>query len=422
AVIHDAPSDLDLFFLMALNEYLSATGDLAFLDSEVPFYPPERHNVLPNGAHGTTVLDHVRCAINHLIYQVRRGEHGLIQIGDGDWSDGIVFEDCVKYGGLAALQWFANSRLHGESIPNTQMALYVLPITQAILQERDPEFAEALQEFCAGLSDALQKQWNGRWYTRALLRDQFNGVVVVDNEQINLEAQPWALISRDAAARGTDQALVKSITELLDFPSKTGAVTQENGLIWPAVSQLLTWGYCHSAPEWAWRSLLRQTLAVHAEIFPETWVGVWTAPDATFTKTSKENPGGAWQSAATPMIDFPAMNSNAHAMPLLGLLRVCGIEPSPDGNGLLIDPHVPRDTFTLDTPLLRLQIAPGSISGDYRAIVNGERTLYVSVPADVIQITVVIGEREFPAARTMPVEVPLNLIAGAETHFEVRWQ
>jgi len=421
AAIHDAPSDLDLFFLMALNEYLSATGDLGFLDSGVPFYPPDQPTVLPNGAHGTTVLDHVRCAVNHLIHEVRVGDHGLIRIGDGDWSDGVVFEDCVKYGGVDFLAWFENSKLHGESIPNTQMALYVLPITQAILESRDPEFADALGGFISGLSDALHQQWNGRWYTRALLRDELNNVVVVDTDAINLEAQPWALISRDALEHGTAEALIKSITTQLDFPSKTGAVSTADGLIWPAVSQLLTWGYCRTQPQLAWRSLLRQTLAVHAEVFPETWVGVWSAPDALFAQSSKENPGGTWQSAATPMIDFPVMNSNAPAMALTALLRVCGIEPSLDGKGLLIDPHVPRDTFTLDTPLLRLDVAPGSISGDYRAIVKGQRTLYVTVPANATRITVRSGERSFEVAPTTQVEVPIEVVANRETHFEVRW-
>ena len=30
-------------------------------------------------------------------------------------------------------------------------------------------------------------------------------------------------------------------------------------------------------------------------------------------------PGRAWASALTPMTDFPVMNANAHAMPLLAL-------------------------------------------------------------------------------------------------------
>ena len=418
AVIHDLPSDLDLFLLLALNEYLSATGDMTFLDCKIPFYAVG----LPPGARGKTVLDHVRCAVYHLIHVVRLGDHGLIRMGDGDWSDGVVFETCLKFGGANALQWFVNSKNEGESIPNTQMALYVLPITQALLQTRDHELALEIEQFLAKLENGVHAQWNGRWYLRALLRDEANRPVAVDNDQINLEAQPWALISRKAVEYGTDEALVKSITTLLDFPSKTGAPSQENGLVWPAISQLLTWGYCRTEPRWAWRSLLRQTLAVHAEIFPESWIGVWSAPDALFTKTSPENPGGAWQSTATPMIDFPVMNSNPHAMALLGLLRVCGIEPSEDGAGLIIDPHVPRDHFSLDTPLLRLEIAPGSIVGDYRAIITGQRTLYITVPATATQITARAGKRTFNVAPTTRVALLLELVAKRETHFEVHWQ
>ena len=45
--VHNKPSDLDLFFLLAVNEYLSATGDMNFLDEEVPFYPPEARAQCP---------------------------------------------------------------------------------------------------------------------------------------------------------------------------------------------------------------------------------------------------------------------------------------------------------------------------------------------------------------------------------------
>ena len=36
------------------------------------------------------------------------------------------------------------------------------------------------------------------------------------------------------------------------------------------------------------------------------------------------------------MTDFPATNNNQHAMWLLGLVRACGIEPSKNGDGLMI--------------------------------------------------------------------------------------
>ncbi len=50
--LHSSPSDLDLFFLMALHEYIGATGDLGFLQHEVEFYPRHNPNTLPPGAAG----------------------------------------------------------------------------------------------------------------------------------------------------------------------------------------------------------------------------------------------------------------------------------------------------------------------------------------------------------------------------------
>ncbi len=81
AIVHTNPSDLDLFFLLAMSEYLAATGDLAFLDREEPFYPPGER---PVTVAGQTVLDHIRVAAHHLLRNIGVGEHGLLRIGDGD--------------------------------------------------------------------------------------------------------------------------------------------------------------------------------------------------------------------------------------------------------------------------------------------------------------------------------------------------
>ena len=417
AFIHDTPSDLDLFFLFALNEYLAATGDMAFLDAEIPFYNPGEPPQLPPGTAGTTVLDHARAAVAHLIEQVGIGEHGLIKVGDGDWSDGVVFETVTRIGGVLAPVWFANSKANGESIPNTQMALYVLPLTAAILH--DAQVSEQIRQFTPGLQDAVQRQWNGRWYARAILRDPLNQPVMLDNNRLNLEAQIWALISRQE----TSETLIRSICTLLDDVSPTGAPLLERGMVWPAISQLLTWGYCRRRPDLAWRSLLRHSFAIHALVFPDIWINLWSGPDAVYCRTSSENPGGTWQSAATPMTDFPVMNGNPHAMALLGLLRVCGIEPSDDGAGLVIDPHVPRERYTLDTALLRLDVSPGSIAGEYRAIADGQRTLYIGVPEAATTITARVGDNSISIDRPQPdrVKLRLEMTAGAVIPFEVRW-
>jgi hypothetical protein len=196
-----------------------------------------------------------------------------------------------------------------------------------------------------------------------------------------------------------------------------------SGMVWPAISQLLTWGYCRRRPDLAWRSLLRHSFAIHALVFPDIWINLWSGPDAVYCRTSSENPGGTWQSAATPMTDFPVMNGNPHAMALLGLLRVCGIEPSDDGAGLVIDPHVPRERYTLDTALLRLDVSPGSIAGEYRAIADGQRTLYIGVPEAATTITARVGDNSISIDRPQPdrVKLRLEMTAGAVIPFEVRW-
>jgi len=183
ARIHKNPSDLDLFFLLALSEYLAATGDMAFLDAEVPFYPPGARPA----SLGTTVLDHVRIAVSHLVDSVGLGAHGLLRIGDGDWNDGIVLETVMqsKRRGLS----FVNSKAHGESVPNSQMALHVLPLIASIVEDRDPALAERMRALLLGLAAAIAAQWNGRWYNRAVLRNILHQPVIVGRDQIHLEAQ-----------------------------------------------------------------------------------------------------------------------------------------------------------------------------------------------------------------------------------------
>jgi hypothetical protein len=417
--IHAAPSDLDLFFLLALSEYLAATGDMDFLDVEVPFYPP---GARPAPHVGVTVLDHVRVAVKHLIESVGIGEHGLIRIGDGDWSDGIVFETAMRDGPLGVA--FDNSKEHGESVPNTQMALVVLPLAASIVERRDPELADRMRGLLPGLRAALANQWTGHWYTRAVLRDALNRPVVVGDDFIDLESQPWALISGCAAEMGVEATLIESVKTLLDDPSPIGATLRERGMVWPAVSQLLTWGYTRSRPDLARRSLRRHTFAAHAQAFPEMWINIWSGPDGVHgAHADADNPGGAWFSPATPMTDFPVMNANPHAMALLGLLRVCGVEPSPLGDGLLIAPRGAPARFVLDVPLLRLEVAPGSITGEYRAVVDGNRVLHVRAPAEAIDIAAAVGGqplRPIPQG-ALGIALPLSFRAGQAVAFEVRW-
>ncbi len=377
--VHTQPSDLDLFFLLAMSEYLSATGDMDFLDEHVPFYPPGTASV----ATDDTVLDHIRLALSHLFNGIGIGQIGLFRIGSGDWSDSIVLQAATS-NGLLGLQAYQNSKSYGESIPNSQMALYILPIIANILRNRAPDIAKLVQDGRLDkLRRAVESQWNQLLggYNRAILRDGNNQLTTV--ARLDLEAQVWGLICGSAHDAGNESNLIENVESKLDRPSPIGALLmpgQPYKMVWPAISQLLTWGYARSGRgELAWRSLTRNTFAAHAHEYPAIWYGLWSGPDG-INGLDAEHPEGAgltWNSPLTPMTDFPVMNANPDAMALLGLLRVCGIEPAQSGDGLVIRPVVPRNHFTLDLPLMRLDVEQGKIRGEYRAQTSGEITLYL---------------------------------------------
>ena len=303
------------------------------------------------------------------------------------------------------------------------MALYVLPRIATILDRYDTVLAAELHTLTARLETAVMLQWNGRWFTRAILRDLADRPVPIADDWINLEAQPWAMISGVAARmdiHGVQARLVDNIGRLLDDPSPIGAPLSERGMVWPAISQLLTWGYGRSRPDLAWRSLKRNSFAAHAKTFPQWWHGIWSGPDGSYAVDA--TPAGApWSSPVTPMTDFPVMNTNPDAMALLGLLRVCGIEPAPDGDGLLIAPQSPPDSFTLDLPLIRMDVNYEGMNVEYRPMTTGNMVLHLRVPPGKRLLSATCKGQPVTAAQGADMVFPLSFNAGEKVTIDLRW-
>ena len=355
--LHAHPSDLDIFFLWAISEFAGATG-FPILDVSVPYWPKEaRPDALG--------FDHVRDAVRHLFDVVGTGEHGLVSIGDGDWSDGIVFE--------AANRDLAQQK--GESVPNTQMAVAVLPRVADLVESHDAALAAEIRDKVKAYRQALAQTWTGQFFGRAYFGDG----KLAYADKINLESQVWALVG-DELDKPEDRAtLIAQVAKQLDDPSPTGATLVPGGQVWPAISGLLSWGYAKSDPARAWAHLGKNTMTGHALAFPTLWYGIWSGPDGLNSNTG-DRPGESWYSPVTPMVDFPVQNANQHAMPLLATLRIAGVDAS--AKGLVIDPHVPGKTFTLQTALLDLSQRGPSIKGTYRPIAgNVLRTIEVRAPA-----------------------------------------
>jgi len=417
--VHAQPSDLDLFFLLAISEYLAATGDTDFLlNTKVPLYlAPDQD---PGKTPGISVLDHIRLAVQHLD-SLTDGTRGLLKIGDGDWDDSIVLQTALENVLQVSID---NTKRSGGSIPNSQMAVYVLPLAAAIVEPYDGPLAAHLRDLAANkLAPAVKDQWDAGqgWFHRAILKDYADNDVVIGDHHLSLESQVWPLISGQASEMNVEAQLIETVKTVLDDPSPTGAPVEVKGLIWAAVSQLLTWGYRRSRPDLAWRSLNRNTFAAHATAFPNVWFNLWSGPDSLFCKGAP-NAGGTWSSPITPMTDFPVMNANQDAMALLALLRVCGVEPSKRGDGLDIMPKAPPERYALETQLLSLDVASGRIAGSYRAFTNGKCTLHIHLPDGAAAVNATIDGQMLNPGSTSQVDLLLSFAAHQKVAFEVSWQ
>src|SRR5205823_3241846 len=101
----------------------------------------------PRGSEpSATGWTHVDGAARHLLDTVGTGPHGLLRVGTGDWSDGIVVEAQDRALAIAA----------GESVPNSQMAIAVLPRAAELVATRDPALAMRLTVLRASLCAAVK--------------------------------------------------------------------------------------------------------------------------------------------------------------------------------------------------------------------------------------------------------------------------
>lgn len=79
----EAHGDVVVWPLMALGEYLSATGDTSVLDVEVPFWDSSARRA---GTEAVPVLEHVRASLEYIRTHRAPGTQ-LLSYGEGDWDD-----------------------------------------------------------------------------------------------------------------------------------------------------------------------------------------------------------------------------------------------------------------------------------------------------------------------------------------------
>ena len=88
-----------------------------------------------------------------------------MRILQGDWDDGIVLTDPNPLAILFTTE-------HGESIPNSQMALHVLPMVETIVGSRDKSFAADVHSFIDQLRGPVANAFGTQYEPVCLKRMQ----------------------------------------------------------------------------------------------------------------------------------------------------------------------------------------------------------------------------------------------------------
>ena len=373
AGVHSWSSDLDLFFIWAVVEYLGATFDVDLLHEEVPFRNMGKLSK-------AKVIQHIEKAFYHLRNKVGIGKHGLIRSGTGDWND--VF--------LAFSPFPPLTMLKGESVFNSAMAVFVFPEIARWIENYHPSLAEQMYAFAQQQRKSLQDLWNGKWFPRGYIgiRDKKLG-----EENLFLDVQPFAILAElisDEDRKRLIEVIKEKCVDTQPFGAtclvppmrgkflETGSDT--NGGVWYAINAWLTWAWSLCNPQQAWEFLMKNMLFTHAEVYPRIWYGIWSGPDA-YNAIEHPRAGETFCLNFTPMTQFPIMNMNCHAGILFAVLKILGL--CPKNRTFVIDPKVPFTEFSVQTPLISYSYQPDKIKLQYIPVCSGNINFAVKMNRNI---------------------------------------
>ena len=377
----DNSSDMPLWLLWAASEYVLATRDTAFLDEEIPTWP------LRGPAAGKAAVRALlaRC-YQHLVEDVGVGQHGVMRMLNDDWNDALV----IFWGQRTMPETVAQ----GESVLNSAMAAWVFDYYARLLAYSGDDAARISQvrQKAEENRQAARAQWTGRWLRRAWLGPT---VGWLGEKGLWLEPQPWAIIGGVTAAAET-KALIATMDDLLRRPSPIGAMqmnqspdtasqamaepgTSISGGIWPSLNATLVWALAQANPEMAWDEWKKNTLARHAEVYPDVWYNTWSGPD-TLNSTVSKHPGETVNSGFLRYTDFPIANLHSHACTLYSAAKLLGMDFT--ATGVDLAPGVPLESYRFDSPLVGLVKSPGGYEGWYAPSQAGEWRIRLKLTAE----------------------------------------
>jgi hypothetical protein len=376
-IISDKASDLPLWLLWTASEYVLATRDVDFLKEEI------RARFSATEGRTDTVRNLLARCFRHQVEDVGVGQHGVVRMLNDDWNDGLLFT-------FAALS-FREVAETGESVLNSAMSAWVFDEYARMLRFAgdDSGLGEKAKASAEKDREATRAQWNGKWFRRAWMGEKLGWL---GETTLWIEPQPWAMLAGAASAE-QGRALVQTMNELLrqgplgatqmsDGPDlRMGGATKvgtlERGAIWPSLNQTLVWALGGVDPAMAWDEWKRNSLARHAEAYPDIWYGAWSGPDSYNSPLSK-NPGGTADEPFFHGTDFPVLNVHAHACFLYSATKLLGIEFTEAGVEMNL--QLPEEAWRMESPLLGVARSAGRFEGWYAPSRPGRWTLRIALP------------------------------------------
>lgn len=380
-MVSDKASDLPLWLLWAVSEYVLAARDTDFLREQIP--------ARVTGSGSDTVANLLARCYRHQVNDVGTGQHGICRMLADDWNDGLL--------GTWAASNFAEAEAQGESVLNSAMSAWVFDDYAHMLRFAglSPDLQEQLRNSAAKHRDAVRAQWTSRWFRRCWLGEKLGWL---GEETLWIEPQPWALL---AGATTPDQSrtLIASINELLrrgpigaaqmsqqgpdiSQPGLFDQGTVVRGGIWPSLNQTLIWSLAGIDPAMAWDEWKKNSFAAHAEAYPDMWYGTWSGSDsynAPFSKTPGATGGPGFHGT-----DFPVLNLHSHACFLYSATKLLGINF--DEHGLELRPALPAGPYRFESPLIGLASSrEAHYEGWYAPLRPGTWTVRIHLPAAIAQ-------------------------------------
>ena len=377
----DNSSDMPLWLLWTVSEYILATRDTAFLDSEiVPVYGQQGRGPVRG------LL--ARC-YKHLVEDVKTGQHGLMRMLHDDWNDALVpgwvpqasLQDCIE---------------KGESVLNSAMAGYVFDYYALMLTYAgdDGRLTSPIRRKAEEHRSAVRQQWTGKWFRRAWLGPTQGWL---GEKGLWIEPQPWTIIAGITSEEQT-RVLVQSIDQELRRLSPIGAMqlndspdrvangvwkmepgTQVDGGVWPSLNQTLIWALARVDPAMAWDEWKKNSFARHAEVYPDIWYGTWSGPDVLNSASSK-HPGETTGGRPFGWTDFPVSNMHTHACPLYAITKLLGLEFTE--TGVSFAPRLPLASFRFDSSLVGLVKSASRYEGWYNPVPRNTWSIRLNLAGD----------------------------------------